>query len=208
MACLRLLWVGCGTGEENAHRAAECGCCRGPQAAPEPGAGSEWCWGSPLAPALPFCPLTLKNECCYIHLAHQSGQGQCELLCWCLTPFSAPSSVFSSATAQVGLFTPGLCFCSVVSSWTQALHSEGCQSLTTGQMITAKAKSLLSTKRKRGGTEAQVHVYPCNKINNWTWACSVPSLETHAQWAKLSNSRQNSNCCPEGNHSCLFQGWV
>lgn len=142
-------------------------------------AGSECCWCSPLAPAPPFCPLALKMSDAASTL--HSSQARDSVSCSAgVTPSSAPSSVF----------TPGLCFCSVVSSWTQALHSEGCQGPTTGQIITAKAKSQLSSKRKQGGTEAQVRVYPCKKINNWTWACSVLSLETHAQWAKLRTSRQ------------------
>lgn len=149
-------------------------------------AGSEWCWCSPLAPASPFCPLALKmSDAASTLQTSQPGAVAAALS----HSFLCSQQCVQLSTAQVGL-TPGLCFCSVVSSWTQVLCSEGCQGLTTGQIVTAKPKSLLSTKRKQGGTEPRVQAYPCNKINNWRWDCSVPSLESHAQWAKLSTSRQ------------------
>lgn len=139
-------------------------------------AGSEVLLVTPLAPAS-SCPLALKMRDAASTLQTSQARGSESCSAWYLTPSCAPSSVFSSPQPKRGcshqdcasaqLFHLGLRSC-----------SEGCQGLSTGQIITAKPKSLLSTKRKQGGTEAQVHVYPCNKTNNWTWDCSVPSLET------------------------------
>lgn len=110
-------------------------------------AGSEVLLVTPLAPAS-SCPLALKMRDAASTLQTSQARGSESCSAWYLTPSCAPSSVFSSPQPKRGcshqdcasaqLFHLGLRSC-----------SEGCQGLSTGQIITAKPKSYSAPRESK-----------------------------------------------------------